>query len=986
MYMVRVFNLVTSFIVAFAMLVPQPVYFVVYAQAPNPPLSVDLGADQTVRSSQTFTITATTTGTNTPDAELTVSWSADLDFFRLRALSSPDSAEAFSSPILTSNDLALTLTAPSLSADFSFNLNITVTDPNAAAGQTPVTDQVFIEILRSGSVLSAPTFTNIDSFSSTISTNENQQTVGTEGFFITEGSNPIEVTLAGTDGDLFRLSDAGTLSFNTPPNFELPRGEALSPTNTNDYTLTISAVNSVGTTPSGPINVRVINVNDAPTAPTSVTTGDFTEHSQGTFNYTATDEDTPTQTLRYALVAPAYGATISNTGAFIWTPREDDGGQAREFTVAITDDGTPPQTGNGVFSITAIERNNRSPTNAVITTLGDATSVTNPADLVVSATAEDLDNETLTYAWSVPVGSGTFAPATGASVTWSPPTVETATTHTLTVTAADPTGASVTDTHDILVNPEPPNTVPAFATGVSIPNQIYFQATTIESLILPVATGGNGAITYTLVNKENLPTGLIFEGATNPPTLTGKPTTSKSTTEYIYTATDADLNTQPDDAATLTFTITVQADTSPKFHQGANVPNQIFLLNTPITPVILPSLASTGNGANTYSVAGLQNFPGLEFDPATLRITGTPTAVSPSRLVSYIVIDSDDNGSLSDIAFLQFHIRVNAEANVAPTDVVITTAGGVTEVTNPNTLVLTATASDPDSDTLTYSWSQNFLHIGGSFSPETGSSVTWTPPTIPAGVPATTIAVIVTVTDGSGGSATARYPILVNPSLDTAPSFGGASVPDQTYTINMPIMPFELPSATGGNGDLTYAISPPPGLEFNPATRVLSGTPATLDTAGTVFTYSVTDSDDNRAGTDAATLSFSITVTEGGHPYDFTQNGSVTQSDGLVFYLLASGVSVAATSIVVEREGNSNIRNAPADALNALKAVIDNNDLKYDFTQNGSVTQSDGLVFYLLASGISVAATSIVVEREGNSNIRNAPADALNALKAAIEN
>ena len=48
------------------------------------------------------------------------------------------------------------------------------------------------------------------------------------------------------------------------------------------------------------------------------------------------------------------------------------------------------------------------------------------------------------------------------------------------------------------------------------------------------------------------------------------------------------------------------------------------------------------------------------------------------------------------------------------------------------------------------------------------------------------------------------------------------------------------------------------------------------------------------------------------------------------------------------------------------------------------MTQNDGLVFYLLASGVSVAATSIVVEREGNSNIRNAPADALNALKAAI--
>ena len=73
--------------------------------------------------------------------------------------------------------------------------------------------------------------------------------------------------------------------------------------------------------------------------------------------------------------------------------------------------------------------------------------------------------------------------------------------------------------------------------------------------------------------------------------------------------------------------------------------------------------------------------------------------------------------------------------------------------------------------------------------------------------------------------------------------------------------PLELPEATGGNGDLTYSLSPddtspdwPHDVSFDAAARTLSGMPA-LEIARTLYTYTVTDED---GSTDS--LMFYITV------------------------------------------------------------------------------------------------------------------------------
>ena len=99
---------------------------------------------------------------------------------------------------------------------------------------------------------------------------------------------------------------------------------------------------------------------------------------------------------------------------------------------------------------------------------------------------------------------------------------------------------------------------------------------------------------------------------------------------------------------------------------------------------------------------------------------------------------------------------------------------------------------------------------------------------------------------------------------DTAPEFSG-SVANQTYKALQDIDALTLPRATGGNGDLSYSLHPedePPGLSFDPRTRILSGMPHQTQSQRVVYrmTYRVDDDDDNSSSRDADTIEFTITI------------------------------------------------------------------------------------------------------------------------------
>ena len=97
---------------------------------------------------------------------------------------------------------------------------------------------------------------------------------------------------------------------------------------------------------------------------------------------------------------------------------------------------------------------------------------------------------------------------------------------------------------------------------------------------------------------------------------------------------------------------------------------------------------------------------------------------------------------------------------------------------------------------------------------------------------------------------------IVNDDIDLTPSFGSVTIPAQSWTQNWPIPALTLPAATGGDGALSYALTPalPSGLSFDGATREVSGTPMKA-LGATEYSLTATDEDG-----DKATLSFEIEV------------------------------------------------------------------------------------------------------------------------------
>ena len=183
-----------------------------------------------------------------------------------------------------------------------------------------------------------------------------------------------------------------------------------------------------------------------------------------------------------------------------------------------------------------------------------------------------------------------------------------------------------------------PDTAPVFSGTVA--DQTYAVGTEV-ALTLPEATGGEGALTYTL--RPRVP-GLTFDADGR--TLAGTPT-NEGTYAMTYGVVDGD-----GDAATLRFVIVVSpADTQPSFG-GQTVPDQSYMVGETIVPLVLPA-ASGGDGRLTYTLR--PSVPGLNFDPDTRRLTGAPSHAD-SHAMTYTVTDED-----SDTDVLTFPATVEPE-------------------------------------------------------------------------------------------------------------------------------------------------------------------------------------------------------------------------------------------------------------------------------------------------------------------------------------
>ena len=158
-------------------------------------------------------------------------------------------------------------------------------------------------------------------------------------------------------------------------------------------------------------------------------------------------------------------------------------------------------------------------------------------------------NGTLAYTLAPSLPAGLTFDAASRTISGTPTAASAVAEYTLTATDID--GETSTLTFRAAVQADAP---PAFATNATIADQAWATGNAITALVLPEASGGNGALTYTLTPA--LPAGLSFDAATR--TLSGTPTAEAEQATYTYTAADADNNTASGDAPSLTFSITVE--------------------------------------------------------------------------------------------------------------------------------------------------------------------------------------------------------------------------------------------------------------------------------------------------------------------------------------------------------------------------------------------------------------------------------------------
>ena len=188
-----------------------------------------------------------------------------------------------------------------------------------------------------------------------------------------------------------------------------------------------------------------------------------------------------------------------------------------------------------------------------------------------------------------------------------------------------------------------------------------------------------------------------------------------------------------------------------------------------------------------------------------------------------------------------------------------------------------------------------------------------------------------TIVNGAvtAGSLTARTPVA--PEVDRFPTFRNATGPgDQAYTLGTAIAALTLPEAEGGNGTLTYALSPDvPGLSFDAAARRLTGAPSTAGRYA--MTYTATDEDG-----DTDTLGFTVAVSESSATEGLLGNCHVS-------LLLSAGQSCAYPGTAERFSVNARGRGSFLGRLAGIRIRINNQtveDRVYDFEASH---QGDGV-------------------------------------------
>ncbi len=295
------------------------------------------------------------------------------------------------------------------------------------------------------------------------------------------------------------------------------------------------------------------------------------------------------------------------------------------------------------------------------------------------------------------------------------------------------------------------------------------------------------------------------------------------------------------------------------FAAAATVDDQTYNREVAVS-VALPE-ATGGSGIVTYALTPDADIPaGLAFAPGTRELRGVPSEVASAVTLTYTATDAG-GASVSQT----FAVTVD----VAPAVVISETALSVAEG-GSNTYTVTLTV-DPGGAVTVTPMSGNTDAVPNPDALTFAAGEWNTPQTVTVTAAEeddwdfadATATISHAVAGYTGVTSAADLVVTVDDNdTDTPPTFA-VTQSDRTYVVDNAV-DLTLPTATGGNGTLTYALTPDitaivSGLSFDNNTRVLSGTANTV-TAAVTLTYTATDADDVSGAGDEASLTFAVTV------------------------------------------------------------------------------------------------------------------------------
>ncbi len=404
-------------------------------------------------------------------------------------------------------------------------------------------------------------------------------------------------------------------------------------------------------------------------------------------------------------------------------------------------------------------------------------------------------------------------------------------------TSAVITHSALAASRNHLVNPD---YAPSFASNASIADVSVIQNRPMRSVRFPQASGGDGALSYSVT--PTLPAGLSLEATTG--LLSGTPTGTSAKADYTYTVSDSDTNTADSDKDTLSFKLEVLGENTLKIHHeiedgflrkdGGRTFALDYIFNGPSTTTY--SATSTDSAVATATVSG-----------STLTVKGVKHG-----MVTITVTATSGSDSVSQSFELEIYGQNSSPVWSTLPDVSVETGKTVT-------IDLYDYASDPEGTALSFGASSAKAAVATAAVSQT-SILTIT------AVAEGTAKIHVLAGDG-GFDFSTLFTVTVS-SSNAAPSFANnATITIPSLVQYQPLKAQVLPAASGGNGQLSYSLSPalPAGLVFDPEARTISGAPTVTATSAS-YTYTVADSDNTTGSGDEDTLTFTLAVAAEGSP------------------------------------------------------------------------------------------------------------------------